>query len=212
MPAYMGAKDYRFQPLPAVDIKYGRFFLTFQDGIGANFINNETVTVGAGITIADNYRSKDVPDGIGGLSFGLGARGFVTLRQFGFEATTGVTKIITGSTGGVIADFNLSRPVMVNERLFINPTIGARWANGRHNNRYFGVNAQQSDASGLSHFSTGSGMLDARADVGVQYRLTEHLGLGVVGGVTTLLGDVKNSPIVEKKTAPYAIGFISYSF
>ena len=101
---------------------------------------------------------------------------------------------------------------MVNERLFINPTIGARWANGRHNNRYFGINAQQSEASGLAEFSTGSGMLDAKFDVGVQYRLTEHLGLGVVGGVTTLLGDVKNSPIVEKKTAPYAIGFISYSF
>ena len=212
MPAYMGSKDYRFQPLPAVDIKYGRFFVTFQDGIGANFINNENITIGAGITMADNYRAKDVPDGIGGLSFGVGGRGFMTVRQFGFEATAGVTKIFAGSTGGVIADFNLSRPIMVSERLFINPTIGARWANGRHNSRYFGINAQQAEASGLPQFSVGSGLMDAKADVGVQYRLTERIGLGAVGGVTTLLGDVKNSPIVEKKTAPYAIGFISYSF
>ncbi|PZU46066.1 MAG: hypothetical protein DI568_12645 [Sphingomonas sp.] len=212
MPAYMGSRDYRFQPLPAIDIKYGRFFVTFQDGIGAKFLDTEMVTVGAGITMADNYRSKDTPDGIGGLSFGVGGRGFVTVRPFGFEATAGLTKIFAGSTGGVIADFNLSRPVMVNERLFINPTIGTRWANGRHNNRYFGVNAAQSQASGLSEFKTGSGFLDAKAELGVQYRLTEKIGIGAVGGVTTLLGDVKNSPIVEKKTAPFAIGFISYSF
>ena len=42
-------------------------------------------------------------------------------------------------------------------------------------------------------------------------RLAVSLASGI-GGVTTLLGDVKNSPIVEKKTAPFAIGFISYSF
>lgn len=212
MPSYMGSRHYRFQPLPTVDIKYGRFFVTFQDGIGAKFIDTEMLTIGAGVTMADNYRSKDVPDGIGGLSFGVGGRGFVTVRPFGFEATAGVTKVFAGSTGGVIADFNLSRPIMVTERLFINPTIAARWGNGRHNDRYFGVNAQQSEASGLPQFRTGSGFLDARADVGLQYRLTEKIGVGVVGGVTTLLGDVKNSPIVEKKTAPYAIGFISYSF
>jgi MipA family protein len=212
MPAYMGSKKYRFQPLPAIDIKYGRFFVTFEDGIGANFIDKENITIGAGITMADNYRAKDVPKGIGKLSFGVGARGFVKLRQFGFEATAGVTKILAGSTGGVVADFSLSRPIIISERLFLNPSIGTSWANKRHNSRYFGISAQQSVASGLPQFSAGSGFLDAKAELALQYRLTDHIGLGLVGGVTSLVGDVKNSPIVQKKTAPFGIGFISYSF
>jgi MipA family protein len=212
MPAHIGSKKYRFQPLPAIDIKYGRFFVTFEDGIGANLIDSETVTIGAGITMADNYRAKDVPKGIGKLSFGVGGRGFVKLRQFGFEATAGVTKIFAGSTGGILADFSLSRPIIVSDRIFLNPSIGATWANRRHNNRYFGVNAQQSLASGLSQFSTGSGFLDAKAELGLQYRLTDRIGLGLVGGVTTMVGNAKNSPIVEQKTSPFGIGFISYSF
>lgn len=211
-PAYMGSDKYRFQPLPAIDIKYGRFFANFQNGIGANLIDGETVTIGAGVVMADNYRAKDVPNGIGKLKFGAGARGFVSLRQFGFEATAGVTKIFVGGTGGTVADFSLSRPIMVNERLFLNPSIGTTWGDRKNNNRYFGVNAQQSLASGLPQFRTGSGLLNAKAELGLQYRLTDHIGLGLVGGVTTLLGDVKDSPIVKKKTAPFGIGFISYQF
>ncbi len=38
-PAYMGSDKYRFQPLPAIDIKYGRFFANFQNGIGANLVD-----------------------------------------------------------------------------------------------------------------------------------------------------------------------------
>lgn len=211
-PAYMGSDKYRFQPLPAIDIKYGRFFADFQNGIGANLIDGETVTIGAGIVMADNYRAKDVPKGIGKLKFGAGARGYVSVRQFGFEATAGVTKIFVGGTEGIVADFSLSRPIMVNDRLFLNPSIGTTWGDRKNNNRYFGVNAQQSLASGLPQFSTGSGLLNAKAELGLQYRLTDHIGLGLVGGVTTLLGDVKDSPIVKKKTAPFGIGFISYRF
>jgi MipA family protein len=212
MPAHIGSAKYRLQVLPAIDIKYGRFFATFQDGIGANLYDSENLTIGAGITMADSYRASDLPQGIGKLSFGIGARGFVTARQFGFEATAGVTKIIAGSTGGVLADFSLSRPIMLSDRVFINPSIGTTWANRRHNNRYFGVSAEQSAASGLAQFSPGSGFIEARAELGIQYRLTERWGIGLMGGVTTVTGDTQDSPIVERKTAPFGIGFISYQF
>lgn len=211
-PAYMGADTYRFQPLPALDIKKGRFFVNFQDGIGATIIDSETITIGAGVVMADNYRAEDAPEGIGKLSFGAGVRGFVTLRKAGFEATAGVTQIFTGSTGGMLADVSLSHPIMISERLFLNPSVGARWANEKHNNRYFGVTEQQSIASGLPQFRVGSGLLDAKAELGLQYRLTDRIGLGLVGGISTLLGDVKDSPIVEARTKPYGMGFISYSF
>jgi outer membrane protein len=212
-PAYMGSRKYEFQPIAAVDIKRGNFFLNFEDGIGFTPIDNETVTVGASVVpVFDGYDAEDVPNRFNKIELGAGARGFVSVRQFGFEATAGVTQIFAVSTKGLIADFDLSRPIMVNERLFITPSIGTTWGNARHNNRFYGVNALQAEESGLRQFRPGAGFMEAEAELGLQYQLTDHIGFGVSGGVTTLLGNVKDSPIVRKKTAPFGMAFVAYTF
>jgi MipA family protein len=212
-PAYMGSRKYQVQPLPAIDIKQGRFFVNFQNGIGVAPVDSEALTIGAGVVmIVDNYERKDVPNRFNTISMGAGARGFVIVRRFGLEASAGVTQIFAGNTKGMIADFSLSRPITVNDRLFITPSIGTRWANAKHNDRFYGVTARQSQDFGLRQFRSGSGFLDAKAELALEYKLTDHIGLGAVGGVTTLLGDVKDSPIVAKKTAPFGMGFLTYTF
>lgn len=212
MPTYHGSDKYRFQPLPAIDIKWGPLFVNFQNGIGATAIDNETITIGAGFVMADGYRAKDAPRGIGKLSTGLGGRGFISLRQFGVEATVGVTKIITGSTEGMVADASLSYPIMVSQRFMLVPSIGTTWGDKKHNNRYFGITQRQSTASGLQQYTAGSGFIDAKAEVGVMYRVTDRITLGASGGVTTLMGDAKDSPIVKEKTRPFGLVFVGYSF
>jgi outer membrane protein len=212
-PAYMGARKYQFQPIPAIDIKRGRFFVNFQNGIGVAPVDNDFFAAGVGVVfLFDNYERKDVPNRFNKIDMGAGARGFVSVRQFGLEATAGLTKIFVGSTKGVIADFSLSRPIVVSERLFLTPAIGARWANAKHNDRFYGVNAGQAQESRLRQFRAGSGLLDAKAELGLQYQLTDHIGFGATGGITTLLGKVKDSPIVRKKTAPFGLGFLTYTF
>lgn len=212
-PAYMGARKYEFEPILALDIKRGRFFVNFEDGIGFAPIETETFTLGAGIVaVFDNYDREDVPNRANKIDVGAGARGFVSVRQFGFEATAGLTQIFAGSTKGMIADFSLSRDFMVGERLSLTPSIGARWGNAKHNDRFYGIDARQAQESGLAQFRPGAGFLDAEAELMLQYRLTNHIGLGAAGSVTTLLGDVKNSPIVRKKTAPSGMMFLTYTF
>ncbi|MBO9695132.1 MAG: MipA/OmpV family protein [Sphingopyxis sp.] len=211
-PAYRGGDDYRFQPLPVVNVKWNRFFVNFQDGIGADLVDSGDVTIGVGLTPVGGYRAKDAPDGIGKLSLGLGGRGFVKLRQGGFEATLGATKVITGNTGGVIADASLAYPITASDKLTLIPSIGTTWADGKHNNRYFGVTAAQSAASGLPQYRAGSGLVDAKAGLTVVYRLTDRIGVMAVGGVSSLLGDAKDSPIVYHKTQPYGLFAVTYSF
>ncbi|WP_168355761.1 MipA/OmpV family protein [Sphingomonas gei] len=212
MPAYQGSDKYRFQPLPVVDIKLGRFFVNFEDGIGANLFDSENVTAGVGLTFADGFRKQDAPVGIGKLSDGVGARGFVKLRQFGFEAMLGGTKILAGNTKGVLVDASLSYPIRISDKLAISASIGTTYGDRKNNNRYFGVTAQQALASGLPQYRAGSGFIDATASLGAQYRLTDRIGVGVAGGVTTLLGEVKDSPIVKRKTQPFGMGFVSFRF
>ena len=212
-PAYLGSRKYQFQPIPVIDIKRGHFFVNFQNGIGVAPADSEALTAGVGdVLVTDNYERKDVPNRFNKVDMGAGARGFVSVRQFGLEATAGVTQIFAGSTKGMIADFSLSRPIVVNDRLFLTPSIGTRWANAKHNDRFYGVSARQAQESGLRQFRPGSGLLDAKAELGLQYRLTDHIGFGAAGGVTTLLGKVKDSPIVRKKTAPFGMGFLTYTF
>jgi len=211
-PVYQGADDYRFQPLPMVDVKWGRFFVNLRDGIGANLFDSEHVTVGVGLTPVGGYRAKDAPDGIGKLSLGLGGRGFVRLRQGGFEATLGATKIITGNTEGVIADASLAYPIRASDKLMLIPSIGTTWGDRKHNNRYFGVTAAQSAASGLPQYRAGSGLVDAKAELAVVYRLTDRIGVMAMGGVSSLLGDAKDSPIVDHKTQPFAVVAVTYRF
>ncbi len=209
-PAYPGAEDYRVMPLPVIDIAWGPFFANLRNGIGINAVDTDHVTIGASVAMMPGYRSKDAPRGIGELSFGAGARGFMSLKAAGFVATIGATKGFAGGTKGLIADASLSRPVFVSSRFMLVPTVAASWADGKHNDRFFGVNAAQSRASGLRQYRPGSGFSDASAMLTAQYRLTDRISLAATGGVTTLLGRVKDSPIVAHKTQP--LGFVSVSY
>ncbi len=209
-PAYQGSDKYRALPVPVIDVSWGPFFANLQNGIGVNAIDTDHITIGASVTVMQGYRSKDAPDGIGKLSFGAGGRGFMDLKAAGFVATIGATKGFAGNTKGLIADASLSYPLAVTSRLTLVPTIGTTWADKKHNDRFYGVNSKQSLASGLPQFRAGSGFNDASFMLSAQYRLTERFSLGATGGVTTLLGKVKDSPIVFHKTQP--LGFLSLSY
>lgn len=209
-PAYLGADKYRVQPVPVVDVAWGPFFLNLRNGLGINVIDNDVLTVGVSVAPMQGYRREDAPEGIGKLSLGVGGRGFVSVKAAGFIATVGGTQGITGGTKGFVADASLTYPIAISSRFTLAPSIGATWANRKHNDRYFGVNEQQSLASGLPQFHAGSGFTDATAALSANYRLTDRISLGVTGAVTTLLGDVKDSPIVYHKTQP--AGFLSITY
>lgn len=209
-PAYQGSDDYRTLPIPAIDIAVGPFFANLRNGIGVNVINTDTVTVGGSVVMMPGYRRRDAPDGIGSLSFGAGGRMFASLKVGGVIATVGGTQGFVGNTRGVIADASVSYPIMISQRTMLIPTVGTSWADEKHNRRYFGISAQQSQASGLPQFASGKSFKDASALLTVSHRLTSRINLSASGGVTTLLGDVKDSPLVRHKTQP--AGFLSLTY
>lgn len=209
-PAYQGSKDLRILPIPAIDIKKGWFFATLRNGIGISPIDTDAVTIGASAVFVQGYRKKDVPNGIDRLSDGLGARLFTNIRAGGFVATLGAVKVVAGGTKGTLADASLSYPIRVTSRFLLTPTIGTSWADRKYNDRYFGVTPAESAASGLAQFRTGAGFKDVSGLLTASYRLTDRISLSATGGVTSLVGAVKNSPLVEKKTQPSAILTLTY--
>ncbi|WP_255406046.1 MipA/OmpV family protein [Novosphingobium sp. CF614] len=210
IPAYQGSDDMRVLPLPVIDIKEGWFFANLRNGIGVAPISTDNIEIGASMVFVQGYRRKDVPEGIDKLKDGIGARLFTNIHAGGFVATLGATKVVSGGTKGLIADASLSYPIEVSSRFTLTPMIGTTWADRKYNDRYFGVTPAESLASGLPQFTTGSGFKDVSGLLTASYRLTDRITLSATGGVTSLIGDMKDSPFVEKKTQPTGIITLSY--
>jgi outer membrane protein len=211
-PAYEGGDKYRALPMPAIDIKHGRFFANLRDGVGADIIDTDLVTVGASVTYTQGYRSKDAPAGIGGVGFGAGGRGFISVHESGVVFTLGATQGFAGGTKGLVADASLSYRVAVTPRFSLIPTVSTTWANAKFNNRYFGVDSAQSIASGLATYAPGAGFKDVNAMLTASYRLTDHIILSASGGVTSVLGKNADSPLVVHKTQPAGFFAVGYRF
>ncbi|QSR19673.1 MipA/OmpV family protein [Novosphingobium sp. KA1] len=211
-PSYQGADDYRVLPMPAIDVDVGPFYANLRNGVGIKAVDTGKITLGGGVTVMPGYRSKDVPDGIGKLSIGVGGRLFASVNAGGVVATVGATKGFAGGTKGLLADASVSYPIPVTSRITVIPTVMTTWADSKYNNGYFGVSESQSLASGLSQFEMGSGFKDASAMLTVSYRMTDHIIVSASGGVTTLLGDVKDSPLVYHTTQPAGFMSVGYRF
>lgn len=209
-PAYQGSDNTRIIPIPVIDIREGWFFANLRNGIGVIPITSEHFEIGASAVFVQGYRGKDMPVGIDKLSDGVGARLFTNIRAGGFVATLGAVKIVSGGTKGMVADANLSYPIPVSSHVMLTPTVGTTWANRKYNDRYFGVTQAESLASGLPQFGMGSGFKDVSGMLTATYRLNDRITFSATGGVTLMIGDTKDSPLVEKKTQSSGILTLTY--
>jgi outer membrane protein len=209
-PAYQGSDDTRIIPIPAIDIREGWLFANLRNGIGVIPISTDHFEIGASAVFVQGYRRKDVPDGIDKLSDGVGARLFTNIRAGGFVATLGAVKIVSGGTKGMVADASISYPINISSRFMLTPTVGTTWTDRKYNDRYFGVTPAEAIASGLPQFGMGGGFKDVSGMLTASYRLTDRITLSATGGVTSMIGDAKDSPLVEKKTQPSGILTLTY--
>lgn len=211
-PNYQGSEDYRVIPIPTIDVKEGWFFANLRNGVGIEPINTENLTIGASVVFIQGYRLRDIPEGVARLSNGVGVRGFANIRAGGAITTLGLTQGVSGGTEGLVADASISYPIPLSQRVILTPTVGTTWADEKHNDGYFGITPTESLASGLGPFLTGAGFKDVTAALTATYRLTDRITLNVTGSVVSLLGDLGDSPIVEKRTLPFGIVTMAYRF
>lgn len=209
-PAYQGSDASRTLPIPVLDITKGPFFINLHNGAGVNVIDTGGLTIGGSVAFVPGYRTKDAPEGIGKLSGGAGGRLFTSVRFAGLVATLGGTKPFVGGGAGFLADASLSYPAFVSPRFLLIPAAGTTWADRKYNDRYFGVDAGQSIRSGLPQYHLRSGFKDVSTTLTASYGLDDRLNLSVTGGVTRLLGDARNSPIVVNQSQTF--GFLSLSY
>lgn len=210
-PAYYGSKDVRILPVPIVEVKKGAFYANLADGAGVYVVDTDHFRIGGGLNFVRGYRDEDVPDGIDGLSNTAGVRMFARYTAAGTGFTLGATRSI-GGTKGFTVEGRLSHFFLIGRRLTLVPTVALTWADGKSQQRYFGIDSGESTASGLPVYSPSSDLRDLMGTVTANYRLARSFNLTATVGATTLFDQAHYSPLVERRTAPLGLIGISRSF
>ena len=154
----------------------------------------------------------DAPVGIGRLASGVGARAAIDYKRQGVRLTLGATKVLSGGVDGVLVDGGVGVSIPLSQRLMLMPAVSATWADRSYNDRYFGVTAVQSAASGLPVFHPGGGIKDVTATLAAVYRLDERISLMATGAFGNIVGDVEDSPIVRDRAQTSAVVSVTYRF
>lgn len=212
VPEFEGSDEYEAQPVPVVDVGIGPIFAKTGEGIGFNVIDTPIITAGASIKWMPGYDDDEVPAGIDKVDGEIGARVFASTRLNGVTATIAATQAITDTDRGLLINAGVAYPMPASKRLTITPSAGTTWADDNYMTSYFGIDPSEAAASDLDRYDPTSGFKDIHFRVSASDRITDSINaLGSVG-ITHLLGEAADSPLVERKTQPTALLGLAYTF
>jgi outer membrane protein len=77
---------------------------------------------------------------------------------------------------------------------------------------YFGINAQQAARSGLSEYRPSAGFKDVSLRLGFSYDLTKTWSITGAAGVSRLMGNAADSPLVRRKSQAVGALGVAYRF
>jgi outer membrane scaffolding protein for murein synthesis (MipA/OmpV family) len=110
---------------------------------------------------------------------------------------------------GVLIEAGWGMEMPLNPRMLLETSIGATWMDAEYAEAYHSVLYQTTQ---LNEFNAESGIRDVNASFTLLYLLTDHLGTGVFGSATQLLGDAADSPLTKQEFQGEAGFAVFYSF
>lgn len=230
-PAFPGSDDYALSVFPDLRVNYkDKFFLSIPDGIGYNVINRRDwkvaplVKVRFGRSEADGGNpfliagESDALQGLGDVSV-AGEAGVLVQYIRKRWRTRAELRQGFGAHEGWIADLNLSYTDF--EKLpLIGPSfwaVGPRLTLGGADfiNPYFGIDAGQSQASGLPVYDADGGLYSAGLVGTIVRPVNERVAWTLFASYERFLGDVADSPLITARGSPdqFVVGLaVGYRF
>lgn len=213
-PNYLGDDAYSLSAVPYIRVTNGeRFVVSVQEGVKYTAINGKRFRAGPRASvefgrqedgggtfrIAGDSTSDLVGLGDIDASFSLG--GFAELDVADLTLSANLGKAVTGHkglTGELAVNYNgrirrKGPPIIYS----LGPRVN--FADDKYQNAYFGINAAQSTASGLSEFKASGGLVSYGAGMTVIVPITDNFATTVIGSYTRLTGDAARSPLVKER-------------
>lgn len=212
-PAYEGSDKQKGGALIDfnVSIRDGLFFAGTR-GIGFAPINTETMSVKLAIGYGGGRKMKDDP---GNLT-GLGNIDDEALAIVSGEYRVGQISFGADLTGGqdygATVDFKVSTGVECTDRITIGGEISATYADSTNMQRYFGVTAAQSVASGKAVYGAGAGIKSAGIGLTATFAMTDATAILFGARYDKLMGDAGRSPVTRDSAQVSAFLGVSTQF
>jgi outer membrane scaffolding protein for murein synthesis (MipA/OmpV family) len=228
VPDYEGSQDYMPAPVFAGKLGYEEYYVELRGPkLRANvmpkvlpfgFEFGPSLAYRFGRDDVENRRVDRLRDIDGSVALGGFAKVSVNgLLQpsdelaFDVEGLAGVGKERDGAT----VSFGPSYSFSPFERWRFGVKASATWADDRYTATYFGIDADNAVRSGLAAYDAKGGIKDVGLALNASYMWTENWGITGVLGVTRLIGDAADSPIVDDEgsaTQGIATLGVVYSF
>ena len=218
-PVYAGARAYRVQGGPTVDIQYrDTWFVSTGDGIGYNFLRGDNYRVGVAATYdLGRPASYDYNNlrGLGSIGTAPVAKlfgSYVLSKKFPLILRVDARQLIGGANGAV-GDISVYMPLPGSSKkffLFAGPSI--TFATHRYLQSEFGVTPAQSLASGHRVFDPNGGEEAVGVGFSATRFITDHWLLNLNAAISKLKGSADISPVTENSTQRTLALSVSYQW
>jgi outer membrane protein len=220
-PVSPGIDETEVSPIPYVDIEYKeRFFLKTQRGLGAYVLRSmEDPGYGMGVAVSyDQGRDEsDAPKQLEGLGdidaspeaivFFEGEAGPIELE---LELAQGLT---SDGHNGFRAEFSAEVDAMVTERLFLGAGPFISYADEQYTESYYGITSKQAARSATyNQYDVSGGFESVGIEASGRYMVTRNWSVLGIAEYTQLMGDAKDSPIVDEEGFFSVGAAVAYSF
>lgn len=192
---------YQTVPLPYFDVDWGEFSLDTDDGLTWSALNTQGWSAGPfinylpGRTANGSLRGlRDVPDmaQLGGFVQYSPANFWRVYAQVG-QAVGGA-----GGQGGVLGQVGGELGYPLGGGVIGSSQLSAHFADGRQTSTFFGVNAGEAQASGLSPYNASGGFQNVTLTQNVEIPLAQHWSLVASASWIHLVGSAAHSSIVQE--------------
>ena len=212
-PAWQGSRDMALSIYPDIRLNYSdEIFASVPEGVGWNMVNRDGWKIGPLAKIRfgrDETKGgspflvaggSDALLGLGDVSAAAELGGFVEKRLGSASPLRARLEVRRGFGGheGALADGSLSYQVRAG-RSIVNIGPRVTLASEDYMQTYFGIDAAQSQRSGLAPYSAGGGLLSYGVSGSMIRPLGQHGAVTVFTGLDRLGGEAGRSPLIRER-------------
>ncbi|AHV93301.1 MipA/OmpV family protein [Bordetella holmesii] len=218
VPVYDGSSEYRTVPLPLINYESGNFFITPRAGLPAMGLKTTLAPdLSAGVFIGANL-GRDASDadrtrGIGDIKFHAAYGAYVEWAPGRYSLGAAYRQAAHSGYGGAL-ELRTSYAVLQTERNSVRVGAATQWGSRDDMQTWFGVTSSQAANSreGLSTYSPSAGFKSASVFASWAYLFDARWSLLTNLGVSSVLGDARDSPLNERRTNLFGSVGMVYAF
>lgn len=219
-PDFEGSKDLMFRALPIISLgKAGpeARFTSRNDNISVSLFDNGAVRAGATgkIVFERDEDDGDELEGLDPVRWGVELGGFAEYYPTDWVRVRGELRHGIRSHSGFVADVAVDAFKDVTDTVRVSAGPRISWASAEYFEAYYGVNASESAASGLSEYDPGSGLKSMGVGGAYDWKTTEKLTTSFFTEYERLMGPAADSSLVKEGGSPNQFTFgvsASYRF